>query len=83
MDQKNEKEKHTSSLEVIMRNNTYTLRSHLEILEYCVTDRNSVIILYRKGSDDVSQDRQFDPYRIIYWKNKWYLVAYCHLRDDV
>ncbi|WP_444420570.1 WYL domain-containing protein [Staphylococcus epidermidis] len=22
-------------------------------------------------------------YRIIYWKNKWYLVAYCHLRDDV
>ncbi|WP_445655095.1 WYL domain-containing protein [Staphylococcus aureus] len=21
--------------------------------------------------------------RIIYWKNKWYLVAYCHLRDDV
>lgn len=58
----------TSSLEVIMRNNTYTLRSHLEILEYCVTDRNSVIILYRKGGDDVSQDRQFDPYRIIYWK---------------
>lgn len=54
----------TSSLEVIMRNNPYTLRSHLEILEYCVTDRNSVIILYRKGGDDVSQDRQFDPYRI-------------------
>ena len=44
--------------------NPYTLRSHLEILEYCVTDRNSVIILYRKGGDDVSQDRQFDPYRI-------------------
>lgn len=51
----------------------------MEILEYCVTDRNSVIILYRKGGDDVSQDRQFDSYRIIYWKNKWYLVAYCHL----
>ena len=31
-----------------MRNNTYTLRSHLEVLEYCVADRNSVIILYRK-----------------------------------
>lgn len=55
----------------------------MEILEYCVTDRNSVIILYRKGGDDVSQDTQFVPYRIIYWKNKWYLVAYCHLRDDV
>ena len=50
------KKKHMSSLEVIMRNNTYTLRSHLEVLEYGVTDRNSVIILYRKGGDDVSQD---------------------------
>ncbi|WP_309543874.1 WYL domain-containing protein [Staphylococcus epidermidis] len=20
---------------------------------------------------------------MIYWKNKWYLVAYCHLRDNV
>ena len=60
-----------------MRNNTYTLRSHLEILEYCVTDRNSVIILYRKGGDDVSQDTQFDPYRIIYWKTNgiWLHIA--------
>ncbi|MGK8526612.1 hypothetical protein ACRS38_06585 [Staphylococcus epidermidis] len=48
--------------------NPHTLRSHLEILEYCVTDINSVIILYRKGGDDVSQDRQFDPYRIFIGK---------------
>ena len=83
LDQEIEIEIHTSSLEVIMRNNTYFLRSHLEVLEYCVADRNSVIISYRKGGDYVSQDRQVDPDRIIYWKNKWYLVAYCHLRDDV
>ena len=24
-----------------------------------------------------------NPYRIIYWKNKWYLIGFCHLRDDV
>ncbi|WP_436862890.1 helix-turn-helix transcriptional regulator [Staphylococcus caeli] len=83
LDQEIEIEKHTASLEVIMRSNTYPLRSHLEVLEYSVAERNSVIISYRKGGDDVSQDRQVDPYRIIYWKNKWYLVAYCHLRDDV
>lgn len=83
LDQEIEIEKHTASLEVIMRDNTYPLRSHLEVLEYSVAERTSVIISYRKGGDDVSQDRQVDPYRIIYWKNKWYLVAYCHLRDDV
>lgn len=68
LDQEIEIEIHTSSLEVIMRNNTYFLRSHLEVLEYCVADRNSVIISYRKGGDYVSQDRQVDPDRIIYWK---------------
>ncbi|WP_115208257.1 YafY family protein [Staphylococcus aureus] len=83
LDQEIEIEKHTSSLEVIMRNSTFPLRSHLEVLEYCVADRNSVIISYRKGGEDISQDRQVDPYRIIYWKNKWYLVAYCQLREDV
>ncbi|WP_241960744.1 helix-turn-helix transcriptional regulator [Staphylococcus shinii] len=38
---------------------------------------------YRKSGDDESNDRQVDPYRIIYWKNKWYLVGFCHLRDGV
>ncbi|MEK4841699.1 helix-turn-helix transcriptional regulator [Staphylococcus sp. FSL W8-0271] len=83
LDQESEIEKHMSSLEVIKQNNIYPSYSHLEALENCVVNRNSVIISYWKRSDDTSNDRQVDPYRIIYWKNKWYLVAYCHLRDDV
>ncbi|MCD9067444.1 YafY family transcriptional regulator [Staphylococcus pasteuri] len=76
-------EKHVSSLEVINQNNTDTINSHLETLERCVVARNSIIIAYRKNGDNISNDRQVDPYRIIYWKNKWYLIAFCHLRNDV
>lgn len=72
-----------SSLEVINQNNTNTVNSYLETLEHCVVDRISIIITYRKNGDDISKDRQVDPYRIIYWKNKWYLIAFCHVRDDV
>ncbi|KKI62631.1 helix-turn-helix transcriptional regulator [Staphylococcus cohnii] len=78
-----EVEKHTSSLEVIKRNNKYPTDSRLEALESCAVNRNSVIILYRKSGDGESNDRQVDPYRMIYWNDKYYLVAYCHLRDNV
>ncbi|MGW7998125.1 helix-turn-helix transcriptional regulator [Staphylococcus xylosus] len=76
-------EKRVSSVEVIKRNKVYPTDSHLEALECCVVNRNSVIISYRKNGDSISNDRQVDPYRIIYWKNKWYLIAFCHLRDDM
>ncbi|WP_419744275.1 helix-turn-helix transcriptional regulator [Staphylococcus sp. LKG3-1] len=76
-------EKYMSSVEVIKRNKVYTTDSHLETLECCVVNRNSVIISYRKNGDSISNDRQVNPYRIIYWKNKWYLIGFCHLRDDV
>ena len=76
-------DKHAASLEVIKQNNAYPIYSYLKKLEICIANRKSVIISYRKSGDDTSNDRQVDPYRIIYWKNKWYLVAYCRLRDDV
>ncbi|MBF0813546.1 YafY family transcriptional regulator [Staphylococcus saprophyticus] len=76
-------EKHMSSVEVIKRNKVYPTDSNLEALECCVVNRNSVIISYRKSGDDESNDRQVNPYRIIYWKNKWYLIGFCHLRDDM
>ncbi|MCG2179487.1 helix-turn-helix transcriptional regulator [Staphylococcus epidermidis] len=76
-------EKHMASLEVINQNNIDTINSHLKTLERCVVDRISIIISYRKNGDNISKDRQVNPYRIIYWKNKWYLIAFCHLRNDV
>jgi len=28
-------------------------------------------------------DRDFDPYGLTYYLNKWYVVGYCHLRQDL
>lgn len=83
LEQAIEVEKRVSSLEVIKRDNAYPIDSYLEALECCIADRNSIIISYRKNSKATSNDRQVKPYRIIYWKNKWYLVAFCQLRDDI
>lgn len=83
LEQELEAGQHARSLEIIYRNATDTINSFLEELESCIAERYSVIISYQKKGADIPNDRFVDPYRIIYWKNKWYLVAFCHLRDDV
>ena len=37
---------------------------------------------YRSGHDEESE-RDFDPYGLAYRQGRWYVVGYCHLRDDL
>jgi predicted DNA-binding transcriptional regulator YafY len=34
------------------------------------------------GVDDVTE-REIDPYGVVHHRGRWYIVGYCHLRDDV
>ena len=52
----------------------------LKKLEQAVADGCSVKILYHKSG---GEHRLVDPYRIIYWNNKWYVIGFCHLRNDI
>ena len=44
--------------------------------------RQRVHIRYHpsKGEDT---ERDFDPYGLTYYQNRWYVVGYCHLRQDL
>lgn len=44
--------------------------------------RRRVHIRYRpnKGEDT---ERDFDPYGLTYYQHRWYVVGYCHLREDL
>lgn len=52
-------------------------------LEKAVADGYTVKIQYDKGGEEKSKYRLVDPYRIIYWNNKWYVIGFCHLRNDI
>lgn len=52
-------------------------------LEQAVVDGYSVKILYYKSGEKQLNYRLVDPYRIIYWNNKWYVIGFCHLRNDI
>ncbi|MGG4267699.1 helix-turn-helix transcriptional regulator [Peribacillus simplex] len=74
---------HLTSLEVISRLSPLTMEPFLKELEQAVADGYSVKILYHKSDEKQLNYRLVDPYRIIYWNNKWYVIGFCHLRNDI
>jgi predicted DNA-binding transcriptional regulator YafY len=74
---------HLTSLEVINRLSSLAIEPFLKDLEQAVATEYSVKILYHKSGEKQLKYRLIDPYKIIYWNNKWYLIGYCHLRNDI
>lgn len=74
---------HLTSLEVINRVRFRTIKPYLKDLEQTIANGYSVKILYHKSGEDKSKYRLVDPYRIIYWNNKWYMIGFCHLRNNI
>ncbi|MBN3527006.1 helix-turn-helix transcriptional regulator [Paenibacillus apiarius] len=74
---------HLTSLEVISRISTLSMEPFLKELEQAVADGYSVKIRYHKSGKEQSKYRLVDPYRIIYWNNKWYVIGFCQLRNDI
>ncbi len=58
-------------------------RSTLEKLEKAMGDRQRIELHYHADYEGHPTVRQFDPYGIVNWKDKWYAVGYCHLRNDI
>lgn len=46
-----------------------------------IQQRQRVLIEYR-SLDDISTDRTIEPYGLLGWRGRWYLVAFCCLRQD-
>ncbi|PPA69557.1 helix-turn-helix transcriptional regulator [Jeotgalibacillus proteolyticus] len=73
---------HLTSLEVISAISSPSMDPFLKELERSVANGYSVKILYLT-SGETQNKRVVDPYRIIYWNNKWYMIGFCHLRNEV
>lgn len=55
----------------------------LEELKDAIANEHSVEIEYRTVHEEQAQKRVVDPYGILFWYNKWYLVGFCHLRNGI
>jgi len=59
------------------------IASHLEKLRRSIRELRRVHMLYRSSSRPEPQERQLDPYALVYRWGWWYVVGYCHLRQEV
>ncbi|MBH0160498.1 helix-turn-helix transcriptional regulator [Fictibacillus sp. 26RED30] len=82
-EQETKRNQHLSSLEVISHLPSFSAESTLKELETSVADEYSVKITYQNSKENQSSDRLIDPYRIIYWNRKWYVIGFCHRRKEV
>ena len=74
---------HLAGFEVINRMADPSVQLVLAELEQAAANGFSVEIDYRTGREEQPRNRVIDPYGIVYWNNKWYTVAFCHLRNGI
>ncbi len=75
--------RHTAGFDVIHPPVNPALESSLQEIEVSVAEGYSLLMKYHKGNESDPHSRRIDPYGLVYWKGKWYVVAYCHLRQEI
>lgn len=74
---------HLTGFDVINSKGAPSVLLVLAELEQAIANECSVEIEYRTGREEHPKNRVIDPYGMVYWNNKWYIVAYCHLRNEI
>lgn len=74
---------HRMGLDVINCTDSASFEVKLSALDKAIAGENAVEIEYRTGRDEHHQKRKINPYGLVYWNHKWYVVGFCHLRREV
>jgi predicted DNA-binding transcriptional regulator YafY len=74
---------HTEGIDVLATANHSAYTSVIADLEQAVAYGQTVRITYHKPKSGERTVREIDPYGLVHWRERWYCVAYCHLRQDI
>lgn len=75
--------RHTVGFEVAKQHIVPNLKALIEALTLAIANEKSVEIEYRNKREENHQSRVIDPYGVLYWSNKWYVIGFCHLRGEI
>lgn len=75
--------RHAEGFNVIARSTPPSVKQRLIVLEQAIAQQYAVNIEYRKPQNDLIEQRTVNPYAIVNWNNKWYVVGMCQLRQAV
>ncbi|PKM80069.1 MAG: hypothetical protein CVU88_04910 [Firmicutes bacterium HGW-Firmicutes-13] len=66
-----------------LRGDEEKVAKYFNLISKAVTAKRSIEIIYYSISKDRETRRLTDPYNLRYYHGAWYVVAYCHLRNQV
>ncbi len=52
-------------------------------IERAAAESRTLSIEYSKRERGASQRRTIEPYGVVYWRESWYVAAYCRLRKEI
>ncbi|GAA0375282.1 helix-turn-helix transcriptional regulator [Bacillus horti] len=80
--QREELQRQSNGLQIVEQSRSLSLQSVLRQLEKSVLENATLFIHYAKSKRNIPIERKVDPYGLVFHLNKWYLVAYCHIRQQ-
>lgn len=75
--------RHIEGFEVAKQHIVPELKALLETLTNSTANQQSIEIEYRTKGEEEKRSRIMDPYGILHWSGKWYVIGFCHLRDEI
>jgi predicted DNA-binding transcriptional regulator YafY len=75
--------RHLTGFDVISNPSGSSLENVLQELEMSVANSVTLSIIYLKSNALEPAARRLDPYGLVYWQGKWYLIAHCHNRKEI
>ncbi|MEC0182042.1 YafY family protein [Paenibacillus peoriae] len=75
-------ESHERGIETLHTSNA-AMAEILQELESGIANGDTLEMEYRKGNEETASLRSIDPYGLVLWKGQWYIVAYCHHRQEI
>lgn len=56
---------------------------HFETLSHALLKRQRLRIVHYSRGNDEQTEREISPQRLVYYRDNWYLDAWCHLREGL
>ena len=56
---------------------------YFQLITYALVQRKRINVQHFARQTGQSTERQLSPQRLVYYRDNWYLDAYCHLRDGL
>ncbi|WP_347723097.1 helix-turn-helix transcriptional regulator [Lysinibacillus capsici] len=75
-------QQHLQGFEIIGPDES-SLEPLLKNLEESIVKRTSIEMEYHTNDEEQSKSRVVNPYGLVYWKQNWYVVAFCHERNEI